>query len=115
MSDRMVLTEVHDRVGLIQLNRPKVRDALREAIIAELRHPLDGFEGDDTIGGIGVTGTELSFAAGGDITEMSSLRSVDEAYAQEFNAGDWLRLSTCRNASLHRGALACIRRRAELA
>jgi enoyl-CoA hydratase len=100
MSDRLILTEVRDRVGLIRLNRPQARNALCAALIGELRRALDVFEADDTIGAIVVTGTEFGFAAGGDIKEMSSLGSLDQAYLQEFNAGDWLRLSTCRKPTI---------------
>ncbi len=36
----MILTEVRDRVGLVRLNRPEVRNALNNALLAELMDAL---------------------------------------------------------------------------
>jgi enoyl-CoA hydratase len=100
VGDKFVITELHGEVGLIRLNRPPYRNALCADLIGELRRALDGFEADEAIGAIVLTGSHLCFAAGGDIREMTSLGSFAQAYAQEFNAGDWLRLSTCRKPTI---------------
>jgi enoyl-CoA hydratase len=96
MSYAHILTEKHGAVGLIRLNRPAVRNALCAALIGELGHALNEFEGDDAIGGLVLTGTDQAFAAGADIKEMAKLTSYAEVFAQDFNAGSWVRLSTCR-------------------
>jgi enoyl-CoA hydratase len=91
-----LLTERHDAVGVIRFNRPKQRNALCAALIAELRRALDAFEDDPEIGAIVLTGDEHAFAAGADIKEMAELHSFAEVFLQDFNAGDWLRITTCR-------------------
>ena len=65
-----ILAETRGRVGLITLNRPKALNALSAGLIRDLGAALDGFEADDNIGAIVVTGSEKAFAAGADIKEM---------------------------------------------
>jgi enoyl-CoA hydratase len=97
---RHILTEVHEAVGVIRLNRPEVRNALCEAMIAELRDALDDFEADDAIGAIVVTGDERAFAAGADIREMAQLETFAAAYLIDFNGGAWVRLANCRKPTI---------------
>jgi enoyl-CoA hydratase len=66
-----ILTETDAGVGVIRLNRPNALNALNDALIAELSAALDGFEADDAIGCIVITGSERAFAAGADIKEMA--------------------------------------------
>jgi enoyl-CoA hydratase len=71
-----ILTETHDRVGLVRLNRPKALNALNSTLIAELMDALEVFDSDPAIGAMVVTGNERAFAAGADIKEMSGESSV---------------------------------------
>jgi enoyl-CoA hydratase len=96
MSYIHILTETHGAVGLIRLNRPAARNALCAALIDELGRALNEFEADDTIGGLVLTGNDQAFAAGADIHEVAQLASFAQVFAQDFNAGNWVRLSTCR-------------------
>lgn len=96
MAYEFILTQIEGPVGLIRLNRPASRNALCAALIHELARALDGFEADAALGAIVVTGNDQAFAAGADIREMAGLASYGEVFAQDFNGGDWLRLSTCR-------------------
>jgi enoyl-CoA hydratase len=91
-----ILTERHDAVGLIRLNRPAVRNAICAAMIDELGQALNEFEADDAIGGLVLTGNDQAFAAGADVKEMAQLNSYAEVFAQDFNAGNWIRLASCR-------------------
>jgi enoyl-CoA hydratase len=100
MSYQHIVTEIHSGVGLIRFNRPQARNALCQALIAELRTALDVFEADDAIGAIVLTGDERAFAAGADIKEMATLESFAQAYLADFNGGDWLRLATCRKPTV---------------
>ncbi len=100
MAYQHILTQVHDSVGIIRFNRPQARNALCLALISELGRALDAFEEDDGIGAIVVTGDERAFAAGADIKEMAEFKSFAQVYLQDFNAGDWLRLSTCRKPTI---------------
>lgn len=71
-----ILTETHDRVGLVRLNRPKALNALNSTLIAELMDALEVFDSDPAIGAMVVTGNQRAFAAGADIKEMSGESSV---------------------------------------
>ena len=68
-----LLVDVHDRVGLITLNRPQALNALNAQLVSELNHALDAFEKDPGIGCIVLTGSAKAFAAGADIKEMVAL------------------------------------------
>ena len=74
-------------VGLIQLNRPKALNALNTPLMEELIAALKSFQADDSIGCCIITGNEKAFAAGADITEMSSL-SFQTHYKTNY-LGDW--------------------------
>jgi enoyl-CoA hydratase len=73
----MILTEVHERVGLVRLNRPEVRNALNNILLTELMEALAVFDADEKIGAIVITGDERAFAAGADIKEMLGLSAVE--------------------------------------
>lgn len=65
-----ILTRSEGRVGLIQLNRPKVLNALNKEIMSEVCGALEHFDNSDETRVIVLTGNERSFAAGADIKEM---------------------------------------------
>ncbi len=94
MAYENIVVETRDRVGLITLNRPKALNALNSELIGELNHALDGFEADDAIGAMVITGNEKAFAAGADIKEMQSKDYMD-AYFGDF-IGAWDRVTRCR-------------------
>ena len=91
-----ILTEMHGAVGLVRLNRSKTRNVLCRAMIGELARAVDSFEADASVGALVITGDERAFAAGADIGEMSRLGGFSEVFLEDFNGGDWLRISTCR-------------------
>lgn len=72
-----ILTEVHDRAGLIRLNRPQALNALNAALLRELADALATFDADPAIGAIVITGNDRAFAAGADIREMAPASAVD--------------------------------------
>ncbi len=72
-----ILTEVHGKVGLIRLNRPKALNALNKTLLSELMTALETFDADPNIGAMVITGNEKAFAAGADIKEMSTASAVD--------------------------------------
>ena len=94
MAYENIVVETRDRVGLITLNRPKALNALNSELIGELNQALDGFEADDAIGAMVITGGEKAFAAGADIKEMQSKDYMD-AYFGDF-IGAWDRVTRCR-------------------
>ena len=77
MAYENILVETDSGVGIIRLNRPKALNALNDALIAEVSAALDGFEADDAIGCIVITGSEKAFAAGADIKQMAEGQFAD--------------------------------------
>jgi len=65
-----LLVEVHDKVALIRLNRPKALNALNDNMMNELGEAFAKFEKDPAIHVIVLTGSEKAFAAGADIAAM---------------------------------------------
>lgn len=94
MATKTVLIETNGRVGVIRLNRPDALNALNAELMDGLSAALDGFEADDRIGCIILTGSDRAFAAGADIKEMQALGYMD-VYKGDF-IGSWERLSRVR-------------------
>jgi enoyl-CoA hydratase len=90
-----ILVERRGAVGLVTLNRPQALNALNAALIAELGIALDGFEADEAIGAIVLTGNERAFAAGADVKEMAE-KTYIEAYREDFITKGWERVAQCR-------------------
>lgn len=76
MSDT-VLLEMHDRVAVLTLNRPKALNALNEELLLALKAHFESLAGNPDVGCIVVTGSEKAFAAGADIKEMSDKSHID--------------------------------------
>ncbi|WP_394216390.1 enoyl-CoA hydratase/isomerase family protein [Brachybacterium vulturis] len=71
-------TEVRDRIGTITLHRPEQRNALNQALLAELSAVLDAWEADAAVQGIIITGSgPQAFAAGADISEVAAWGVTD--------------------------------------
>lgn len=63
--------DVSDRIALVTLNRPEVRNAINAQVQADLRSALDEFREDDSVGVVVITGAgEKAFAAGADIAQL---------------------------------------------
>ena len=71
MSYEFITAEVKGRIALITLNRPKQLNALAPRLMQELGAAMYGFDADDGIGAIVITGNEKAFAAGADIGAMA--------------------------------------------
>ena len=92
MSYQTLLTEVHGdgarRTALIRLNRPQQLNALNDTLMDELGAALAGFDRDDAIGCIVITGSDKAFAAGADIGAMATKTYMD-AYKGDFITRNW--------------------------
>ncbi len=108
-----LLIEIHGRVGLITLNRPKALNALNSELIDELACALRGFELNDGIGAIVITGSEKAFAAGADIKEMAQ-KSFMDVYREDF-AASWDVAARCRKPVIAAVAGYCLGGGCELA
>jgi len=76
MSFKFLTLEVSDRVATLTVNRPEKLNALNDATIGELGQAIDQIRGDDSIGGVIVTGAGRAFVAGADISELSNQTPV---------------------------------------
>lgn len=95
MSFENILVETRARVGLITLNRPRMLNALNDALMDELGDALIAFDSDDGIGAIVITGSEKAFAAGADIAAMSKWNYMD-VYKSDFITRNWETLRRIR-------------------
>ncbi|MDO9598094.1 MAG: enoyl-CoA hydratase [Azoarcus sp.] len=95
MTYELIIAETRGRVGLITLNRPKALNALNDSLVDEVSAALDGFEADENIGAILITGSEKAFAAGADIGAMATFSYMD-AYKSDYITRNWERVKTCR-------------------
>lgn len=95
MSESLVLVEIHGKVGVITLNRPKALNALNNALIAELAAELRKLEADPAISVMILTGSEKAFAAGVDIEAMKDW-SYSDVYNDDYLGGDWQYLRRLR-------------------
>ena len=94
MTYENIIVETRDKVGFIQLNRPQALNALNSALLAELAAALEGFEKDNGIGAVVITGSERAFAAGADIKEMQALDFADAYLGDYFS--EWERVTRLR-------------------
>jgi enoyl-CoA hydratase len=88
MDYQNILVETRGRVGVITLNRPKALNALNDVLMDELGHALLGFDSDDGIGAIVLTGSEKAFAAGADIGAMSAWSYMD-VFKSDYITRNW--------------------------
>ena len=70
MTFENILVTTEGAVGLIQLNRPKVLNALSGALMGELGDATEGMDKDDAVRCIVIHGSERAFSAGADIDQM---------------------------------------------
>lgn len=95
MSYENILVEMHGKVGLIQLNRPKALNALNDQMMDELGDALSKFDEDENVGCIILTGSDKAFAAGADIGAMSSYTYMD-AYKGNYITRNWEQIRQIR-------------------
>jgi enoyl-CoA hydratase len=95
MTYQHILVESRGRVGLITLNRPKALNALNDELMTELGAALLGFDGDEGIGAIVLTGSDKAFAAGADIGAMKDWSYMD-VFKSEYITRNWETLKRVR-------------------
>ena len=66
-----ILVSVENGVGLLTLNRPKAINSLNDVMVAGLAKALDGWEYDDSVHTVLLTGAgERGLCAGGDVVAI---------------------------------------------
>src|ERR1700731_5322267 len=101
MPYEFVLTEVDGPIGIVTIHRPEVRNALNPKTIAELVDALEGFDRDEAIRCMILTGDDRAFAAGADITLMVEASAVDVLIDDNF--ARWTRFR-----AIHKPAIAAV-------
>src|SRR6201996_7374878 len=94
-----IIVESRGAVGIIQLNRPKMLNALSFGVFREIAAAVDDLEANDTIGCIVVTGSEKAFAAGADIKEMQP-KGFTDVSAEVLAAIGGARVARCRKPTI---------------
>ncbi len=75
-------TDCHDSVLTVTIDRPEKRNALSRGVLAELAETFTAAAQDDGLKAAIVTGDgDKSFAAGGDLKDLESVRTLDGARA----------------------------------
>jgi enoyl-CoA hydratase len=95
MAYEFIHATTRGRVALITLNRPKQMNALNPKLMQELGEALYGFDADDGVGAIVITGNEKAFAAGADITVMKNYSYMD-AFRTNYITRDWEHIRNIR-------------------
>ena len=75
--EQAVLFEVKDRVALITLNRPERRNALNQALLAQLYDAVDKVREDDAIACAIITGKGKGFCSGLDLSCLETDNLLD--------------------------------------
>ncbi len=92
MAYNYIIVETEDRVGIVQLNRPKAYNALSPELMQELLDALEALDRDDSIGCLVLTGNDKAFAAGADIKFMAGDTTPVDMLMNSF-IGQWDRLA----------------------
>ena len=90
-----ILVDTRGRVALITLNRPKVLNALNDALMNELGEALAKLDADEGVGAIVLTGSDRAFAAGADIDAMKAWGYMD-VYKSGYITRNWETLRSVR-------------------
>ncbi len=94
LSYQNIVVNKEGSIGIIQLNRPKVLNALSSELVAELVNAFEELDKDTSINAIILTGGERIFSAGADIREMARLTTVDLILERRFELWDKFRKTT---------------------
>lgn len=87
----MIEATVKGNVGLIELNRPKVLNALNRQMVSEVLSAMEAFDNNPDVLVIVLAGKGRAFAAGADIDEMMDADAISMETMNQFT--DWDRLA----------------------
>ncbi len=69
-----LLCVIRDRVAIITLNRPEVRNALSDNLTPALRTQIKAYDNNPKVGALLITGAGRAFCAGGNVKGMGAHR-----------------------------------------
>lgn len=93
-NNEYIKTWVEDGIGRIELNRPKVLNAMNRAMVSEIVRAMESYDKNDDVHVILISGAGRAFAAGADIEEMADESSIDLELRNQF--ADWDRIDTIK-------------------
>jgi enoyl-CoA hydratase/carnithine racemase len=81
-NDRMLDVELDDGLAVLTIDRPHARNAISLATMAELEKALDDLDAARSVRALVIKGSgDRAFVSGGDLKELSAIRTVEEASA----------------------------------
>jgi enoyl-CoA hydratase len=86
--------ENNKHIALIELNRPKVLNALSTELMEELAETCLALDKNPDVRVIILTGSERAFAAGADIAQMVTATPIDQINEKRFRSWEMLKLIT---------------------
>ncbi|SEQ88697.1 enoyl-CoA hydratase/isomerase family protein [Piscibacillus halophilus] len=92
MSNKYINAYLEDSIGIIQLNRPDVLNALNRQMVDEIVEQLEAYDRDSTVKVILIKGNDRAFAAGADIEEMLNDTPLTLELADPFAVWDRIQL-----------------------
>jgi enoyl-CoA hydratase len=81
-------------IGLVELNRPKVLNAINRQMVSEILSAFEQFDRDPEVKVILLSGKGRAFAAGADIAEMANDNAIDFELLNQFT--DWDRIAVVK-------------------
>ncbi|CDF32664.1 enoyl-CoA hydratase, mitochondrial precursor [Chondrus crispus] len=75
-----ILTSSEDKVGVVEIHRPKHFNLLNQGAWSEITEAVEGFDEDSSVKVIILTGSKRVFCAGNDIEEMASRSYYSSRY-----------------------------------
>ena len=95
MDDSVVRASRVGAIAVLELNRPKAKNALNHELMTALGEELAAASNDDTVRAIVVTGADGDFCAGADITGFDRLRAAPLlGDRQSLDGGMWAQLDS---------------------
>jgi len=86
-----ILVNKEGPLGIIQLNRPKVLNALSASLMEELVDAFEKLDNDETISVLILTGGETVFTTGIDLKEIAEASHIDLILSRRFELWDRFR------------------------
>jgi len=86
-----IIVTTGDGIGTVTLNRPRVLNALNQALMEELADAMETLDRDDAVRCLVLTGNDRAFAAGADVHEFADATPADMVRGYRFQQWERIR------------------------
>ncbi len=86
-----IIVTTGDGIGTVTLNRPRVLNALNQALMEELADAMETLDRDDAVRCLVLTGNDRVFAAGADVHEFADATPADMVRGYRFQQWERIR------------------------